>query len=257
MDILRRELNQLYDSQHLELESLDRSVVDSCKEQVATLGGVSGACYVITDASADVCVVDAGSFAYMLGISDSPNFYGEFNSCDEDIIYNRIHPEDLVEKRMLEYDFFSYVDKFDSVQKLQYVACCRLRIRNRNGDYIYVNNTTRIMRTSPRGKIWLILCTYELSPQQQAGADISAAIVNSHTGRVRRLQLVERRDKVLSLREKQILNLIREGLASKQIADRLQISIHTVNRHRQNILAKLSVSNSYEAIMAASAMRLF
>ncbi len=36
----------------------------------------------------------------------------------------------------------------------------------------------------------------------------------------------------------------------------LNISKNTVDRHRQNILEKLSVANTYEAIAAAEAMSL-
>lgn len=39
-----------------------------------------------------------------------------------------------------------------------------------------------------------------------------------------------------------------KGLLSKEIADKLCISIHTVNIHRQNLLRKLGVQNSIEAI---------
>ena len=41
---------------------------------------------------------------------------------------------------------------------------------------------------------------------------------------------------------------------SKEIAVRLGISVNTVNRHRQNILEKLSVDTSIEALNAAQAM---
>ena len=49
-------------------------------------------------------------------------------------------------------------------------------------------------------------------------------------------------------REIEILRLIQKGLLSKEIADKLCISIHTVNIHRQNLLRKLGVQNSIEAI---------
>ena len=52
------------------------------------------------------------------------------------------------------------------------------------------------------------------------------------------------------------MRLIQQGRASKQIAAALGISVNTVNRHRQNIISKLSVGNSVEAITAAKAMRL-
>jgi len=48
----------------------------------------------------------------------------------------------------------------------------------------------------------------------------------------------------------------RRGDAQQQIASRLGISVNTVSRHRQNILARLSVGNSIEAYAAATAMKL-
>lgn len=48
----------------------------------------------------------------------------------------------------------------------------------------------------------------------------------------------------LSLREIGIIKLIREGLASKEIADRLNISVRTVEVHRHNILKKLQLKNT-------------
>lgn len=54
----------------------------------------------------------------------------------------------------------------------------------------------------------------------------------------------------LTQRELEILQLIQKGLLSKEIAHNLCISIHTVNIHRQNLLHKLGVQNSIEAINA-------
>ena len=51
-------------------------------------------------------------------------------------------------------------------------------------------------------------------------------------------------------RELEILQLIQKGLLSKEIAYNLRISIHTVHIHRQNLLHKLGVQNSIEAINA-------
>ena len=256
MDVLRKELNNIYISQHLESERLDRAVLERCKEKVASMVSVNNACCVITDASADSSYIYAGSFAKLLGITDNISLYKELNSSDEDIIYNRLHPEDLVEKRMLEYEFFKYVDKLDAAEKLKYVAICRIRILNNIGDYIYIHNTTQILHKSPKGKIWLILCCYDLSPEQGYSSGISPRIINNETGETMPLSLNEKRANILTNREKEVLALIREGKPSKQIADLLGISINTVNRHRQNILEKLSVGNSLEAVMAVSAMKL-
>jgi DNA-binding NarL/FixJ family response regulator len=49
---------------------------------------------------------------------------------------------------------------------------------------------------------------------------------------------------VLSKREKEILNLIAEGLTNLEISKQLFISIDTVDTHRKNLYAKLNVKNT-------------
>jgi DNA-binding NarL/FixJ family response regulator len=51
---------------------------------------------------------------------------------------------------------------------------------------------------------------------------------------------------VLTPRELEVLKLIAEANTSKEIADKLFISIKTVDRHRQNILEKLGMSDRVE-----------
>ena len=47
----------------------------------------------------------------------------------------------------------------------------------------------------------------------------------------------------LTAREAEILDLIAQGLTSKQIARQLNISPYTVNTHRDNLRRKLNVHN--------------
>ena len=75
-------------------------------------------------------------------------------------------------------------------------------------------------------------------------------------GEVEMLFLLDEHRSILSEREKEILRCIRKGLSSKEIANFFCISVNTVNRHRQNILEKLSVGNSIEACRAAELMKL-
>jgi len=49
---------------------------------------------------------------------------------------------------------------------------------------------------------------------------------------------------ILSRRELDIVHLIKEGLSSKEIAIRLEISLKTVEVHRYNILKKLNLKNT-------------
>jgi DNA-binding NarL/FixJ family response regulator len=57
---------------------------------------------------------------------------------------------------------------------------------------------------------------------------------------------------VLTPRELQVLKLIAEAYTSKQIAQELFISVKTVERHRQNILDKLGMSDRVELTRYAS-----
>ncbi len=54
--------------------------------------------------------------------------------------------------------------------------------------------------------------------------------------------------KELSIREIEIIRLIKEGLSSKEIAARLNISIRTAEVHRHNILKKLGLKNTASLI---------
>lgn len=256
MDILRKELNQIYSEQHLQDETLDVSKVEVAKSIAETLSNITSGCTVITDACYNKCYIHSMGLGALIGLSKDKKFYCENSSSDEDIIYSRIHPEDIAEKRMLEYEFLKMANSVNSDEKKDFKATCRIRMKSINSDYIIVENSTQIAELSPAGKMWLILCCYNLSPDQKEFNDIAPHIINNGTGKIITLSLGERKKRILSEREKEILSLIKEGKASKTIADILEISVHTVNRHRQNIIEKLSVGNSIEAIRAATSMGL-
>lgn len=59
--------------------------------------------------------------------------------------------------------------------------------------------------------------------------------------------LVEKRNKIaeigLSQREIEIIQLSAQGLKASEIAEKLFLSVHTVNTHRQRIYSKMEVRN--------------
>lgn len=61
---------------------------------------------------------------------------------------------------------------------------------------------------------------------------------------------------VITRREKEVLQLISEGLTNPDIADKLFISVATVCSHRKSLLLKFDVSNTASLINAASRMKL-
>ncbi|HMD61304.1 MAG TPA: helix-turn-helix transcriptional regulator, partial [Opitutaceae bacterium] len=46
----------------------------------------------------------------------------------------------------------------------------------------------------------------------------------------------------LSARELEVARLVAEGFSSKEIADRLDLSVRTVEKHRANIMDKIKVT---------------
>lgn len=53
-------------------------------------------------------------------------------------------------------------------------------------------------------------------------------------------------EQAVTPREQQILKLVAAGKSSQEIADALQLSIFTVRKHKQNLMAKLSLHNAVE-----------
>jgi DNA-binding NarL/FixJ family response regulator len=50
----------------------------------------------------------------------------------------------------------------------------------------------------------------------------------------------------LTSRERQVIDLLGEGLSNKEIATRLHIAVHTVKSHVHNILEKLALRSRLE-----------
>jgi two-component system, NarL family, nitrate/nitrite response regulator NarL len=57
---------------------------------------------------------------------------------------------------------------------------------------------------------------------------------------------------VISSREKEVLELIADGLTNPQIAERLFLSLHTVDSHRKNLLTKFGTNNAASLIKLAA-----
>ncbi len=55
----------------------------------------------------------------------------------------------------------------------------------------------------------------------------------------------------LTVRETEIVQLIAEGISTKEISERLHLSTHTIYTHRRNIMKKLGVNSASELILYA------
>ena len=57
---------------------------------------------------------------------------------------------------------------------------------------------------------------------------------------------------VITRREREVLSLIASGLTNKQIAEKLFVSITTVDSHRKNLLSKFGVLNTAALVARAA-----
>ena len=160
--------------------------------------------------------------------------------------------DEKLEKFIAELRFFHYLRKIAPLRRDEYYLVTKLRFHT--GEERFVNVLHRMYYVYDNDKTGIIaaICLYSPLVYDFNGR---SHVVNSITGI--REDLSNSSDyTVLSPRECQVLALIDSGMKSKEIAETLNISIHTVNRHRQEILAALNVKNSHEACRIAKSMSL-
>lgn len=123
------------------------------------------------------------------------------------------------------------------------------RILNDENQYVRLIIQDFILEMDKKGAIWLNMKLVDLSPIQDLNAPATAVFSNKRTREVIFTMVGDKNlSDLISNREKQILQMVAGGMRSKEIADQLFISANTVNNHRKNLMDKLKVSNSTEAV---------
>lgn len=64
--------------------------------------------------------------------------------------------------------------------------------------------------------------------------------------------ITERTEVKITHRERQILLMLAEGLSTKEMTEKLEMSAHTVETHRKKLLQKFEAKNSAELVNKAS-----
>jgi len=202
---------------------------------------------VLSDMKARRSYIYYGAIAEQLGLKRQEK---EIGSIWEDELLSRVNTEDLQKKYRLELQFFQLLNAIPAAERVDYQVITKLRIRNNEGKYIPVKHRLIYISSSADGHIWLALCLYQLIYDHPEYEVPEGIIINNKTGNI--IDYNQNRfTNLLSAREKEILQLIKHGNRSKEIAHKLSLSINTVNRHRQNIFQKLNVSNAMEACRVA------
>jgi DNA-binding NarL/FixJ family response regulator len=103
-----------------------------------------------------------------------------------------------------------------------------------------VEQLLRVLRGVARGETWL--------PPAETGAVLSLLLMR-RGGREQGDRLLAR----LTSRERDVLICLAEGASRHQVAERLNLKPNTVRTHLQNIMAKLGVHSTLEAVMLTRA----
>lgn len=176
---------------------------------------------------------------------------------DEDGIYRdmQIHPDDIDTIIKNAISVLRHVfSKENHIANSKLIRQYRVKI---NGIYKRITEEMQIIESDKYGAPWLSMSIVNISPDQEEPFIVKSQLIDTKTGDVfTPLDDMYDRDTILTTRELEILKKISQGLLSKEISSLLGISVHTVNTHRQRILAKLNVNNSIEAVKYATALGL-
>lgn len=226
--------------------------LENCQHIAQMYATIEKGISVLSDLKTRQSYIYPSGLAEQLGLDENNT---EIRSIWEDELLARIHPQDLQRKYRLEFQFFQLLKSVEVAQRLDYETVSKLRIKNKDGNYVFVKHRILYLEGIEGDTVRFVLCLYNMLynhpefdiPQGVIVNTKSAAVIEYDNGQF---------DNKLSSREKEILQLIQYGRRSKEIARKLAVSINTVNRHRQNILQKLKVSSAIEACRVAQNMGL-
>lgn len=245
MERREKELKSILTGQCFESVENHAQLLDEAKGYASSFVKITDGVAVLSDFSRGNCHTYSGRFgqeAFSL-----PGYSLDENSPFEDVIFDGFQKEDLLDRHILELRFFGFLQTIPEERKRDYQMSCMMNFVRPDGQKLQILHTSRYIRWTENGSVWLALCTYVPAPLTAFGD--KCAIINSITGEtIRKERYAGSDDRLLSRRQTEILSLLAKGDGSKQIAEKLNISVHTVSRHRQDILSALKVTNSASAV---------
>ncbi len=218
-------------------------------ELLKRLSGIEQSIYTVYDMNKQNYLLKSDEQKKTFGFKDG----GDYENEHAEIIYKNIHPDDLpfvLETVSMIYYFFS---ELPADEKMDYKLVYDFRVKNNEGIYMRYMHQTIVLEQDKTGKTWLWLIITDLLSEKPSNEKPQRRLINVKTGK---LHLFNNDDDsnsevLLTKRETEILSLIARGYDSKNISDKLFISINTVNNHRQNILRKTRTDNTTQALLFA------
>lgn len=177
--------------------------------------------------------------------------YSKAESTVDNIMEN-IHPEDRAWFLNCQDAAVQFTLGLAPEKQMKYKLRFDYRLRKKNSKYIRVMQQVVMIHNDNDGKIFrsLVVLT-DITHLKKNGKPVMSYI--GMDGEPSYLDVdvtnhFREESSLLSRREKEILYLIAEGKPSKEIADLLFISKHTVDSHRKNLLRKTGSASTVELI---------
>lgn len=226
---------------------LDYSVVKKHSLVLQTLSNIGKTGTGIFDLCKKEIIFYSSNFGELLGYKQS-----DYKEIGQQFFASKIHPDDLLKCSINGVITLKLYNSFSNDEKLNHKSIIEYRMLNAQNQYIRLVEQYQVLELAPNGQIWLMLNIVDISPNQEEFDGSKSQLLNFRTGKIVGIKIPKKIEIELTKRETEILNLVKIGLLSKEISDKLSISVHTVNTHRQRFLEKLGANNSFEAIMFAS-----
>jgi len=252
---LYKEYENILDSQVFNPAELDYHILDYHIPLLESIDVVDSGCISIFDLYKRKHVYYSSKYATVLGWGSK--------RAETDLEYTNslIHPDDLYMLLKAGMYFMSMGFAFEDKKKSkEYKVIFDYRVRGKESNYVRIIEQQIPLEFDKSGNVWLALSLVDPSPDNDVNTPFRGRLKNQLSGELYNFPPeddIPRQNMSLTNREKEILQLIARGLISKEIADKLYISVNTVNTHRQRIIEKLNVTNTYEAIRYSHERGLF
>lgn len=154
--------------------------------------------------------------------------YNKYNYSAQKLI-DAHHPED--QNLLIEMKEFFKANRNETYSAIY-------SIMGSDGKYRWVMNTSRLFDKSHKNPDTIVIGVIQ---DLTENLNYDKNLKNISKEKFRKINATQ--VGLISQRERQIVKLFANGFKSKEIAEKLDISFHTVNNHRKNILKKLNLKN--------------
>ncbi len=238
---------ELWARQRIGSLDVDYDVWNKRRESIIEFSRISQSCIFMVDVFKGIYDFASDNFSTLFGYN--PAWIKTIRK-QGNMLEDRIHPDDRSQLIDYQIEHGLFIYSLAQEERNDYQQIFQLRMLNTKRQYVNVISRHQAIQKDRNGKAWIIMGVVNIAPDQTPAEKVKRTVLNKKTGEIHTSAPISP-EKQLTRREKEILLQIRQGLLSKEIADRLNLSIYTVNNHRKNILAKLGADNVIEAINAA------